>query len=272
MARKKTKKQWFFDRAKPADRKDKVLMLDARNVFRKVTRKINDFSPEQMKNIAAIVWLYRGQNERFSEMNEAFTLYETDRKKLLTSIDSFAGKYCKALPKDNNAQHSARKTFDPIAEAIRDFIKQVDLVYKLAARVTDTGYELAGNETIAESYDRRAVAKLVKKFDEERKSAVEQLKLPPYFHRQIAWLQDRFPKAELQDVAGLVKLVDRKEIEKADWSLTPGRYVGVAPQEEDENFDFEQTMRDIHVELADLNKEAVGLAKRIQGNFEELGI
>ena len=39
---------WFFDRAKPAERKDKVLMLDARQVYRKVTRTIHDFSPEQM--------------------------------------------------------------------------------------------------------------------------------------------------------------------------------------------------------------------------------
>ena len=56
---------WYFDRAKPAERRDKVLMLDARNVYRKVTRKIYDFSPEQMQNLAAIVWLYRGQRERF---------------------------------------------------------------------------------------------------------------------------------------------------------------------------------------------------------------
>jgi hypothetical protein len=68
----------------------------------------------------------------------------------------------------------------------------------------------------------------------------------------------------------LVKLVDRKEIEAADWSLTPGRYVGVAPPEEDEDFDFEQTMRDIHTELADLNKEAAELAAKIQRNFEAL--
>jgi type I restriction enzyme M protein len=40
-------------------------MIDARNVYRKVTRKINDFSPEQMQNISAIVWLYRGQQKRF---------------------------------------------------------------------------------------------------------------------------------------------------------------------------------------------------------------
>jgi type I restriction enzyme M protein len=98
------------------------------------------------------------------------------------------------------------------------------------------------------------------------------LKHAVYCHRHVTWLQERFPDAELQAVPGLVKLVDRKEIEAADWSLTPGRYVGVAPQEEDEDFDFEQTLRDIHTELADLNKEAAELAARIQGNFEELGV
>ena len=72
--------------------------------------------------------------------------------------------------------------------------------------------------------------------------------------------------------SGLVKLVDRKEIEAADWSLTPGRYVGVGTEPSDPDFDFEQTIRDIHTELADLNKEAAGLAEKIQKNFEELGI
>ncbi len=63
-----------------------------------------------------------------------------------------------------------------------------------------------------------------------------------------------------------------KEIEAADWSLTPGRYVGVAPAEVDDEFDFEQTLKDIHIELADLNDEAVKLAAKIQENFEGLGI
>ena len=71
---------------------------------------------------------------------------------------------------------------------------------------------------------------------------------------------------------GLCKVVSRVEIESADWSLTPGRYVGVAPAEVDEDFDFEQTLKDIHVELADLNREAIDLAARIQENFEELGV
>ncbi len=323
---------WHFDRAKPPERRDKVLMLDARNVYRKVTRKIYDFSPEQMHNLAAIVWLYRGQQQRFlglvkdylgrvcaesaavpaalapfettladlrgrfdalakaaaehadldadkkqaladavTELREAATLYEPDAKKLLASLAAFGQKHAKALPDKNDAQHAARKAFDPIAEAIRGLIKQVDLLYKLAARVADLGAELAADDAISAAYDRRATGRLVKQLDEERKAAVEQLKHAAYFHRQVAWLQDRFPKAELEAVPGLVKLVDRKEIEAADWSLTPGRYVGVAPPEEDEDFDFEQTLRDIHTELADLNKEAAELAAKIQENFEELG-
>ena len=48
--------------------------------------------------------------------------------------------------------------------------------------------------------------------------------------------------------------------------------MGIAPEEVDEDFDFEQVLRDIHVELADLNAEAVELARTIQTNFEELGI
>ena len=101
---------------------------------------------------------------------------------------------------------------------------------------------------------------------------MEQLRHAVYFHRQVAWLQDRFPEANLQAVPGLLKLVDRKEIEAADWSLTPGRYVGVAPAEVDEDFDFEQTMRDIHTELADLNREAIELAAKIQRNLEEFAL
>ena len=93
-----------------------------------------------------------------------------------------------------------------------------------------------------------------------------------YFHKQAHWLQERFPEAELCDVEGLVKLVDREEIKTNDWSLTPGRYVGVAPEVEDEDFDFEETLRDIHIELQGLNEEATVLAAQIQKNFEELGV
>ena len=93
-----------------------------------------------------------------------------------------------------------------------------------------------------------------------------------YFARHAHWLQERFPDARLRDVEGVVKLVSFNELEANDWILTPGRYVGVAPQEEDEDFDFEETMREIQGELTDLNAEAAELAEKIAKNFEALGI
>ena len=89
--------------------------------------------------------------------------------------------------------------------------------------------------------------------------------------KQADWLQERFPDATLRDVEGLVKLVDRTAIAAHDWTLTPGRYVGVAPEEQDEDFDFEEALRAIHIDLKGLNEEAAELAARIARNFEELG-
>ena len=105
-----------------------------------------------------------------------------------------------------------------------------------------------------------------------RVAGVEALRRARYFVRQGDWLQERFPDAGLRDVEGLVKLVARVEIEEHDWSLTPGRYVGVAPEEEDEDFDFEEALRSLHIELEGLNEEASQLAGRIARNFEELGV
>jgi len=193
---------------------------------RKVTRKIYDFSPEQMRNLAAIVWLYRGQRVRFlalvkdylgrvceessaipaalttfettlsdlrerfdrlagatakhgaieadrkasladaaTELREALAPYETDRTKLFASVQAFGEVYAKALPGENDKQHAARTAFDANAGGIRGLIKQVDLLYKLAARVADLGAALAGDSLIGAAYDLRAAAKLAKELD-----------------------------------------------------------------------------------------------------------
>src|SRR5213079_2268379 len=63
---------WHLDKGKPDERKDTVLMIDARNVYRKVTRKIYDFAPEQLQCLSAIVWLYRGQSERFTALVRSY--------------------------------------------------------------------------------------------------------------------------------------------------------------------------------------------------------
>lgn len=83
---------------------------------------------------------------------------------------------------------------------------------------------------------------------------------------------ERFPETKLWYVEGPVRLASIDEIRAKDWSLTPERYVGVAHEEEDGDLDFEETMRDLHAELEDLNAGAVQLAAKIRRNFEELGI
>ena len=69
-----------------------------------------------------------------------------------------------------------------------------------------------------------------------------------------------------------MKLVGLKELEANDWSLTPGRYVGVAPEDEDEDFDIKETLREIHDELEGLNREAVALATTISRNLQKLSL
>ena len=157
---------WFLNRAKKTkEQKNTVLMIDARNVYRKVTRKINDFSPEQEQNLLAIVWLYRGETERYKEL----------------------------------------------------------LAY----------YRKNGEDEAAD------------------------------------WLEERFPDGKYRNVEGLVKAVTREEIAANDWSLTPGRYVGVA-ETDDNDEDFAEKFASLHEELRKLNAEAATLAKKIDANFKEL--
>ena len=314
---------WHFDKDKTKDRKNKTLMVDARNVARRLegSRKVWEFSPEQLKNITAIVWLYRGETKRYlkliaeyfgslcresklidnylnefeallgpiidslkklakshkaiadatQELVESESLYRKDRDKLMIALDAYLKNTAKAIPQANDAQIKSAKSFEPIAEKLKGLVKQVDLQQKLAFRVMD-GLKDAANADDDLKKNLRDLSRVMKEIDAKRKDAVEQLKLPAYFYRQIHWLESRFPKAELENVEGLVKLVDKNEIEKNDWSLSPGRYVGVAPQEEDVDFDFEETLRAIHVELKSLDDEAAELAAKIQRNFEELGI
>ena len=167
------------------------------------------------------------------------------------------------------AQKKLLAELDTLSQACRDLVKDIDLVYKLVTRLVDAAEKDAGARE-HEAWDGRAIGRLEKDLDAKRKEAIEQLKATVYFHRQAHWLLSRFPDAKLAPVPGLCRVVTRAEIEAADWSLTPGRYVGVAPPEVDEDFDFEQALRDIHVELADLNQEAAGLAAKIQENFKEL--
>jgi type I restriction enzyme M protein len=58
---------WFIDKGKiNSDRKDKVLFVDARNIYRQVTRAVRDWTPAQIGFLANIVRLYRGEQPDFT--------------------------------------------------------------------------------------------------------------------------------------------------------------------------------------------------------------
>jgi len=283
-------------------------MLNARGVYRKVTRKVFDFSPEQLASLTSVIWLHRGHSERFVTLvadhlanavqadKEALTLlsafsdalddaravvaplFKNRTSDIVTEFDKLVQRgaadmdiFAKATSdvvkawsqakRDNDALKAAAKTIVAQGERGHSLAKEIDHITKLFSRLTEA----------AESENARAtrdVKQAAKKLDETREAATTALSHIRYFARHAQWLQDRFPNAKLRDVEGLVKLVDFKELEDHDWSLTPGRYVGVAPEEEDEDFDFEDAMREIHGELADLTAEATEIADRIAKNFE----
>lgn len=59
---------WFFNKGKAEDLNDKVLFIDARNYYTVVDRTLNEWSDWQLKNINAIVWLYRGETEKYKAL------------------------------------------------------------------------------------------------------------------------------------------------------------------------------------------------------------
>ena len=322
---------WFLNRNKPAAHRDKVLMLDARNVYRQVTRKIYDFSREQQKNLLAIVWLYRGETERFvdlvsdylwsvGEEAKACLRSETaerdavrpiqDYLDALSELEDTLRPFLDKLPSDGphtepwDRFEEARAT---LAEQVGGFKREVeranqqwassadgsidvshltgsfaDLAESSQARAkaTDSAYRAASRLVVTcnqecdaatqECWNAREVNRTRKAADEARGRLVSQLQRVHYQWRQAHWLTSRFPDAQLRDVPGLVKLVDRSEIADNDWSLTPGRYVGVAPVQEEDEFDFEGTLRKIHEELEELNAESELLATTISKNLQDL--
>jgi len=63
---------WFFDKGKPDKLRDKVLFIDARNYYTVVDRTLNEWSDWQLKNLNAIVWLYRGETEKYKALLEEY--------------------------------------------------------------------------------------------------------------------------------------------------------------------------------------------------------
>lgn len=301
---------WFFDRAKEKDavRANKTLMLDLRDVYRKVSSNLHDFTPEQLSNIQAIVGLYRGKREVFDKtIVHYFETINHHLTELTAKAQNLANDYTNGLQpifesilaKEWTDKLNETLDQDDIAftEQVANELAKIRLVYNntkplttLDKTVTDhlkkakRGYnnflktvnnfvkEAGKEDDLRKNKDwKTAVLDKLKQMEldfAEYSYTIDQIL---YFNKEAHWLVSRFPNSEYADIAGLCKVVDKNEIANNDYSLTAGRYVGVAPQI-DEDFDYEERMAEIKVELQSLNEEAIGLAQQIQLNLTELGL
>lgn len=155
----------------------------------------------------------------------------------------------------------ARNIFTQVDRALRKFsdeqIKNLAIITRLYEGNTDSFYEL------------------IKEYEENRdNSETEEEK--KYFQKQIDWLLERFPEGKYQDVVGLckvAKLEGEDGIIDQDYSLNPGRYVGVVIEDDGMTAeDFKEEILSLNYEFKNLNQESKELGKRIEENLDKLVI
>ncbi len=229
---------WFFNKGKTDELKDKVLFIDARNYYTVVDRTLNEWSDWQLKNMNAIVWLYRGEQDKYK------TLLNEYRQTLHEYADEIQDDEVKA------AMHGGHDFAETVSD-LKKFLKQQRIIAKQEV----------------EKAERKDKKKLQSVWDEK----IERLEEIITVAKEAEWLFEKFGDGTYQDVPGLCKVASILEIEEKGWSLTPGAYAGVAPVEDD-GVDFEERMKEIHKELVELQAESNDLMDTISKNLEEMGL
>lgn len=230
---------WFFDKGKGEELQDKVLFLDARNYYTVVDRTLNEWSEWQLKNLNAIVWLYRGEREKYVDLINEY----------IDQVAEFVNtsEHIEDVPDGYGIQRSFSENLDLLQaklELIRKKAKQaVDMAAKREKKTVDAEW----NERIA---------------------AVEAMIV---ILKEACWLYEKFGEGEYRDIPGLCKVASRAEIAEKNYSLTPGTYVGVAAVEDD-GVDFARRMAEIHAELLSLQAESNELMDTISKNMKEMGL
>lgn len=237
---------WFFDKGKPEALHDKVLFIDAQRYHTAISTTLNEWTPWQLKNLSAIVWLYRGETGKYHDLIEAYrgraakvaSLFGGDAAEKLLGIgdvEDFAIAHEVMLAAIEAQKAAAKAEVDALPK--REQKKRREALAEVTARMESAATEIG----------------------------------------EAVWLVEKFGEGEYADVPGLCKVAKRTEIqgdqpaEKSSWSLTPGAYVGVPPVEDD-GVDFHERMVEIHSELLELQKRGNDLMATIDRNFQELGL
>ncbi|MDR3390545.1 MAG: class I SAM-dependent DNA methyltransferase [Sulfuriferula sp.] len=291
---------WFFDKAKTDD---KILFIDARNIFTQIDRAHREFSEEHIQNIAIISQLHKGRREKFVQLIDRYfaagmqrlvenkTNVEPVSAQLLEVLDDAGGKQAvgelvqqwaglaklktryaqyqekhadeTAVVKKNKAQQQLREAFDPFFVALHEGLRRLD---KIVRQHEKQMAEQAKAEGKRASTDRKTNA---------LKDALEELhkevKNAEIFYQHIHWLQERFPKAEYEDVTGLCKLASSAEVQEQEYSLNPGRYVGVVIEEDgNTEEEFIDEVFKLHEELEILSAKTKSMSNIIDHNIKQL--
>lgn len=277
---------WFFDRNK---QDDKILFIDARNIFTQIDRAHREFTEEQIQNIAIISRLHRGNRRAFIELvdnyfkqgfqqlKENIPSLENVSEKIATFLKDYqestpdfshvlkdAGKLIKAfdsynealklseIEKTNTEQKNLAETLKPFFGKLHELLKEVDKKFRHIEK---------------DQSKNKDVKVLKNELEELHKEA----KATEYFFGHINWLQERFPEAKYEDVTGLCKLATPEEVKEQEYSLNSGRYVGVVIEEDGKTEeDFIEEMLSLNDELEKLNAEALELEGIISHNIKQI--
>ena len=290
---------WFFDKGKKDDR---MLFIDARNIFTPIDRVHREFSDEQIQNIAIISRLHKGRRKEFLALVDRYfaagmkclaenkALAQSVAEGISQALDDDAVKdavggllrawkgadalkmayngYRKqngkaAADQKNAEQRRLRAKFNPSFARLHDSLKRVDKTVRQHVKSAAQKPEKAASGKTADRAAHRMKSAL--------ESLHEEVKAAEIYFGHIQWLQDRFPKARYEDVTGLCKLASMKEIEEQDYSLNPGRYVGVAIEEDGKTEDeFVGTMLRFDGQLKQLNVSAKRLEKVVSLNTQAI--
>jgi type I restriction enzyme M protein len=291
---------WFFDRAKTDDH---ILFIDARSIFSQIDRAHREFSDEHIQNIVIINQLHKGRREGFVRLVDRYfaagmeRLIENRAKvepvsaQLLEVLDDDAGKQAvaelvkqwsglnkpqaryeqyrekhageKSVDQKNRSQHQLREVFDPFFAALHEGLKQLDKTVRQHEK-QEAAQAQADGRRIATDRKTRALKTALEELHNKVKNA-------EVFYQHIHWLQERFPKAEYEDVTGLCKLASPADLKEREYSLNPGRYVGVVIEEDGKTEEeFITDLVRLKDELDTLNGCASSLGTIIAANLTKL--
>ncbi|MBN2284898.1 MAG: N-6 DNA methylase [Tissierellales bacterium] len=273
---------WFFDKGKKEELKDRVLFIDSRNYYTVVDKTLNEWTEWQIKNLNAIVWLYRGEITKYQELILAYrTQIVNDCKRLDSQFENLSrllNGYGDSLAElrqhvaDTIKQANNIKQLVPLNEVLKQYTTELNAAFKAFISYGDNLEKTEAKE-FAKSIDETAATwdRFKKTLSSQIEEVIAQIKACCMVIKESRWLIDKFGSGAYVDVLGICKISTIAEIEEKNWSLTPGAYVGVEPVKEDEE-NFEERMAEIHKELLSLQTEANRLMDSISANFERLEI